>query len=213
MCTLILTSSTQATLLRDIEVGHIFTILTNILSQPSPSVYALSTNILVSLVRNQKDLVKSHFPDFTRTLGTLLGSLKGLGVEDASKLNRVLTSITTKTIARESNRRGRGYNQNQKADSLGAGTYHRHPRNITPILTTVIAFSMYATFVLIAYIKTYDTLSRPVRNALAEGIYGLCGLVGDHGRDWMYQTLNSDGRNILKDLWAEYEKQRYTGTG
>jgi len=91
-------------------------------------------------------------------------------------------------------------------------------------------FARHAAFVLIAYIKTVTdtasdssshgsqsmgltTLSRPTREALQEGIYTLCGLIGDHGRPWVLQSLSADGRVVMKSLWADYEKQRYVGTG
>lgn len=86
-------SSIQSSFLRDIEVGQIFSILHTVLSPPSsiPSVvqsssvprtttssalYSAITNILITLVRNQRDLVRTHFPDFTKLLCLLLSALR-----------------------------------------------------------------------------------------------------------------------------------------
>jgi hypothetical protein len=50
-----------------------------------------------------------------------------------------------------------------------------------------------------------------VRHALEEGVFGLCGMVGEHGRDWIYRNVEEEGRVVLKEIWAQYNKSRYTG--
>ncbi|KAG8940852.1 hypothetical protein FRC04_005003 [Tulasnella sp. 424] len=259
----------KSSFLRDIEVGQIFSILHTVLSPPSslPSVvqsssvprtptssalYSAITNILITLVRNQRDLVRTHFPDFTKLLCLLLSALKTvhevlgprsgalgiprsrlsvksvelvqtglpwwvltcgneanfkLDVKDARQLNRLVMSLTTKTFGKDlPSHRLRGLERPNKVDSLAS------------------SFSNYATFVLIAYIRTVTdsyhlrsggltTLNKSVRRELEEGISELCGMIGDNRRDWVYQSLTSDGRSLFKSVWARYEKHRYTGTG
>ncbi|KIO27891.1 hypothetical protein M407DRAFT_22809 [Tulasnella calospora MUT 4182] len=244
--------------LRDVEMGHIFTILYRVLTPPSstPSIirssspsgiptpsaiYSAITNILINLVRNQRDLLRTHFPDFTQLLCLLLSSLKTvydvpgtrpgsqdtwrsklnnksieliqsglpwwvsacgsdpslkLNEKDARQLNRLLMSLTTKTFGRDvPSRRPRASERTPKAESLAS------------------SFSNYATFVLIAYVRTVTdsyhtrsggltTLSKSVRRELDEGISELCGMIGENRRDWVYQSLTSDGRGLFKTVWA-----------
>ncbi|KAG8881952.1 hypothetical protein FRB98_004048 [Tulasnella sp. 332] len=230
----------------------------------SSSLFSSLTNILISVMRQRRELLSNHLPSFTRILCLMMTSLRTLRdnlqnqktvlgaksreaaraglpwwislvgepheqltISDSKAFGRVLTTLTAKTVGRKGfgggrGRRDTGMDDNRKSESLA------------PV------FSRHAAFVLISYIKTVTdshsstipssttsfaggaasagaglltTLSRPTREALEEGVYTLCGLVGDHGRSWVLQSLNADGRVVLKSLWAEYEKQRYAGTG
>ncbi|KAG9011257.1 hypothetical protein FRB93_003058 [Tulasnella sp. JGI-2019a] len=269
--------SERATSLNNLELTYIWPILSTVLSPntaspgstslsprsstspSSSSIFTTLTNILISMIRQRRELLSNHLPNFTHILCLMMSSLRSLRdtlgsqkvvlgaktVEvariglpwwislngghyeltdnDAKAFGRVLTTLTTKTVGREGfggagkGRRGVGKEGSHKSESLA------------PV------FSRHAAFVLIAYLKTITdsnssgssrsggaasagvglltTLSRPTREALEEGVYTLCGLVGDHGRSWVLQSLNADGRVVLKSLWAEYEKQRYAGMG
>ncbi len=52
-----------------------------------------------------------------------------------------------------------------------------------------------------------------MRRELEPGLVTLCGLMGEHARDALVVGLDANGKALLKLIWREYEKQRYTGQG
>jgi len=180
-------------------------------------------------VHNRRDLVSAGFPHLALILCRLMSTLKSprpnlgrkqgntvasslprwvasaepLGGTEAKALARLLTALTTKTTLRSRlggfapSNRGRGLEA--EAQSLAK------------------AFSKHAPSVLLAYIRAVNDplclVSREVRYELAPGLYALCGMMGEKGRDSITPVLDNGGKMILATLWAEYQKQRYVGQG
>jgi hypothetical protein len=79
-------------------------------------------------------------------------------------------------------------------------------------------FSKHAASVLQAYVDAVTdplcTVSASVRKELHPGLFVLCGMMSEHSRDaMMVSSLDASGKIVLKTLWKEYEKQKYTGKG
>jgi hypothetical protein len=76
--------------------------------------------------------------------------------------------------------------------------------------------------VLLAYIETLaaplSVVSLEMRQALEPGVFSMCSACGERGRDSVMAgtagaPLDSASKAIFKNLWQEYEKQKYVGTG
>lgn len=126
-----------------------------------------------------------------------------LGPLEAKALGRLLTTLKTKTTV-VGVRGAAGDSLHPKAESLAR------------------PFARHAPAVLLSYLSMMASpisfLSLEVRNELEPGIFALCDMMGEHGRDAimassMGQVLDSSGKQVLKNVWKEYEKQRYTGAG
>lgn len=123
-----------------------------------------------------------------------------LGVEEARVLARLLESLVAKTNPRIFAQAQEAQRTNVKAEALAK------------------PFSKHAAYVLQAHVVAANeplcVLSRSVRRELQPGLYALCGMVSEHGRDaLMVSALDAGGRATLKGLWKEYEEQRYVGKG
>ncbi|KAG8932264.1 hypothetical protein FRC02_001404 [Tulasnella sp. 418] len=203
----------------------------------SSFIFTLITNILTLIVRHRRDLVKLYLPHLAQVLtlsiktlrtlrpGVLLGGKQSqlvantlpwwislehgdehqqLNSESARHLGRVLSAIGAKSVVLDGGHRKQ----------------HEHSSEAT-IQSLGKPFSKHAASVLMAYAITVSgsdsdmltTLDRSTREGLEEGIYTLCSIVGEHGRDWVMENLNVDGKRIFKSLWSDYEKQRYVGRG
>jgi len=194
-----------------------------------PSLYLQIVSATSALVRNRRDLVAASIPHLALILCRLVSALSSprtnlgrkqgdivasslpgwvasaepLGEAEAKALARLLTALTTKTVLRSrlggfaSSTSGRGLEA--EAQSLAK------------------AFSKHAPSVLLAYIRAVNDplcfVSRGVRDELAPGLYALCGMMGEKGRDSTTPVLDNGGKMILTTLWAAYQKQRYVGQG
>lgn len=135
----------------------------------------------------------------TNTLPWWVNPTKPLGTDEARGIARLLTTIQTKTIPRiyigkDSDK------EKQRAESIA------HP------------FSKHAPYVLLAYIEAMNdplcTLPLAVRTELEPGLFTLCDMISEHGRDAiMVSSLDAGGKATLKNIWREYEKQKYVGKG
>ncbi|KAF9456144.1 Urb2/Npa2 family-domain-containing protein [Collybia nuda] len=132
----------------------------------------------------------------TDTLPKWVHSRSPLGAEEGRVLARLLVTLATKSIVRNSIT----VSEAPKAESLAK------------------SFSKHASYVLKAYIEVMNDplciLRSDLRKELQQGLYALCSMVSDHSRDaMMLSALDSGGRVTMKILWKEYEKQKYIGKG
>ena len=194
-----------------------------------PSLYLQIINIASALVRNRRDLVATSLPHLALILCRLMAALKSprpnlgrkqsdivasslpgwvtstepLGEVEAKALARLLTALATKTTLRS---RFGG-----SAPSSGGRSLEAEAKSLAK------AFSKHAPSVLLAYIGAVNDplclVSRGVRDELASGLYALCGVMGEKGRDSTTPVLDNGGKMILMTLWAAYQKQRYVGQG
>ncbi|KAK2462096.1 hypothetical protein APHAL10511_006559 [Amanita phalloides] len=172
--------------------------------------------IIGALVRLRRDLITWTLPHLGMTLRQLILCMRGcrpmlgakqtamvmdsqprwinakqtLGIDEAKALSRLLETLGTKTVIRT-----HVHGERQKAESL------------------VKPFSKHAIYVIKAYIECMDdplwVLSGEVRKELQPGLFVLCGMVSEHGRDAvMVSGLEGGGKTVMKTLWKEYEKQR-----
>lgn len=214
------------------SIGLIWLFLTKILLASSihtqvthTRILHFITNVASTLVRLRRDLVTSTLPSFSMVLRLLLLALRTirpqlggkqtkqvsytlpywlnpampLGVEEARAVGRLLTSIQAKTVPRTFKEKNK-VKDKEHAESL------------------VQAFSKHAPFVLLAYIEAVNDplciLPLSIRKELDPGLYVLCDVMGDHGRDaLMVSALDAGGKAVLKKLWGEYVKQKYVGKG
>ena len=185
--------------------------------------YEHIVSIATALVRQRRDLVATSLPHLSAILSRLLEVLRTvrpdlgarqrrsvtdtlpswispalpLGTDNAKSLARLLTSLTTKSVIRA---------MPSRTDSAGKAQSLTQP------------FSKHAPYVLTTYLRALtDPLcqfSTSIRRELEPGLFALCDMMGEHGRDSiMVAMLDGGGRTMLKLLWKEYEKQRYTGKG
>jgi len=79
-------------------------------------------------------------------------------------------------------------------------------------------FARHAPYVLLAYLQAMNeplsSMPVGVRRELEPGLFALCMMMGEHGRDTlMVQSLDVGGKALLKLLWKEYDRQKYVGKG
>ncbi|GJJ11291.1 hypothetical protein Clacol_005523 [Clathrus columnatus] len=221
--------SERAITLQTLDVSGILTIIHSMTdgspdhnTNTSYSIFQNVVSILDDLVRLRHDLLNSFFPHISEILRRLISLLRTirpqLGTKQyrllanayprwinplesfgesggAGHLARLLTMFTTKTLVRS-----RGNNELPKAASLAR------------------SFARHAPYVLLAYLQaasdplTYMTAQ--VRKELQPGLFALCAMTGEHGRDTlMIQNLSAEQKVLLKTLWGNYVKQKYTGKG
>ncbi|TDL28743.1 hypothetical protein BD410DRAFT_824373 [Rickenella mellea] len=212
-----------------LDVGPTWSLLANFLAgsrehdeTTSPQIFHAIISISSSLVRLRRDVVLSTLPLLSVILRRLFATLRTvrpqlgakqskivaeslpwwvntatpLGVEEATALARLLTALSTKTVAR----RYGSAEEKQKSESLAR------------------PFSKHAQYVIVAYIEAMSdplcTMPSLVRKALEPGMFALCGMMTEHGRDAiMVQNLDTGGKAMLKLIWKDYDKQRYIGHG
>lgn len=187
-------------------------------------IFVTIVDIVGALIRLRRDLVQPTLPHLVMVVRLLLSALRSvrpqlgakqsqlvsdsmpwhintsepLGAEEARAVGRLLTSLQTKTIPRTFKEKDKA--ESQRAESLA------HP------------FSKHAPYVLLAYIEAMNhplcVLPLAVRRELEPGLFALCDMMSEHGRDAiMVSALDAGGKATLKALWREYEKQRYVGKG
>jgi Urb2/Npa2 family len=183
---------------------HIVSIATTLVRQRRdlvatalPHLSAILSRLLEILRAVRPDLGARQRRSVTDTLPTWINSSYPLGADNAKSLARLLTSLMTKYTVRSAPSR---------IDSAGKAQSLAQP------------FSKHAPYVLTAYLRALtDPLSQfspPIRGELEPGLFALCDMMGEHGRDSiMTAMLDDGGRTMLKILWKEYDKQRDTGKG
>lgn len=143
------------------------------------------------------NLGQRQLRDISKKLPAWINLNQPLGGQEAASLARLLVSLTTKTVTRS-----------KSFPSLESG-YDTQ--------SLAKPFGKHAYAVLKAYVEVANDplclLGREVRSELAPGLYALCGMCGERGRDSLMPMLDGGGKMILKMLWSSYEAQRYTGQG
>ena len=202
------------------------------------SVYTSVASLLVSLIRQRRDLIVHFLPHLTHALNRLLFALRvsreGLNLGRKQR-QRVATDRPKWLVGKDISLIPLGAEEAKSLarvlTSMTAKTSVRETRGRGTsqppgmMESLVKPFSKHAGYVLIAYINAIIgdsllTIPRTSRIALEDGIFALCEAVsggksggGDFGRDWVMDQLSPDGQKIMKDLWASYEKQKYVGRG
>ncbi|EKM60878.1 uncharacterized protein PHACADRAFT_133752 [Phanerochaete carnosa HHB-10118-sp] len=179
-------------------------------------------SIVSALIRLRRDLVISTLPHLAFVLRRLHMSLRHvrpqlgakqskmvtdtlprwvnthdpLSSEEARALARLLTTMTTKTVVR---------GQQHTADGAKAESLAR-------------PFAKHAAYVLQAHIEALNdplcVVPGDVRRELEPGLFALCDMMGEYSRDaLMVSALDAGGKAVLKNIWREYEKQKYVGKG
>lgn len=187
----------------------------------SYSTFNTIVSTLDNLVRLRHDLLNSFFPHISKILCRLIlllrisrpqlgtkqyrliaseyprwiNPLDSCSTPEATTLARLLTTFTTKTSVRS-----RGNDETPSATSLAR------------------SFARHAPYVLLAYLQAVSDplvfLPAQARKGLQPGLFALCAMTGEHGRDTlMVQNLTAEQQILLKTLWGDYAKQRYTGKG
>ncbi|KAF8499462.1 Urb2/Npa2 family-domain-containing protein [Gautieria morchelliformis] len=217
----------RAASLNALDVACILSIVSKLLvgstdheERSSPYIFQTIVTVLSALVRLRRDLLAPLLPQLCVVLRQLIFLIRGvrplLGIKqyrivadtfpkwiypmdtlkeaEAGSLGRLLTAFTTKSFVRSHN------SDLQKADSL-ARPFVRH-----------------APYVLLSYLEIMNdplsVLSVSIRRELEPGLFALCTMMGEYGRDTlMVQSLDVGGKAVLKSLWKEYDKQKYIGRG
>ncbi|KAJ7169665.1 Urb2/Npa2 family-domain-containing protein [Mycena filopes] len=215
--------------LRSLDIGCIWLLLSKFLTKSKPhdaetstAVFHEITVIIGALIRLRRDLVALTLPNLglvlqqliatirrprpqlgakqtalvTDTLPVWLNSAFPVGPEEGKALARLLETLTTKTTIRSNSSTA----DTQRAESLAR------------------PFSKHAVYIIKAYIDAMNDplciLPAELRKELRPGLFALCDMVNDHNRDaMMVSALDAGGKTIMKNLWTEYEKQKYIGKG
>jgi len=132
----------------------------------------------------------------TDSLPRWVNSRSPVGSEEGKALARLLEALIIKTTTRSNSSTA----ELQRAESLAR------------------PFSKHAAYVIKAYIDAMNDplciLPLGLRKELRPGLYALCSMLSEHNRDaMMVSALDAGGKTIMKDLWTEYEKQKYVGKG
>jgi hypothetical protein len=161
-----------------------------------PHLAFVVSKLIVSLRAVQPHLGAKQRRSVTDTLPSWISPDAPPTESEGRGLARLLTNLTAKTTVRTTD----SSTTSTKAESLAQ------------------PFSKHALYVLVAYIRAVTdplcTLSPAIRRELEPGLFALCGMMGEHGRDAvMMSMLDAGGKQVLKSLWKEYEKQKYVGQG
>ncbi|KAF7339660.1 Urb2 domain-containing protein [Mycena sanguinolenta] len=214
--------------LRTSDIGCIWSLLSKFLAKSKTHDEATSTDIsqeittiVGALIRLRRDLVALTLPNLGMVLQQLIATIRRprpqLGAkqtalvtdtlprwvnsvypvthEEGKALARLLETLTTKTTPRSHASTG-----TERAESLAR------------------PFSKHAAYVIKAYIDAMNDplcmLPPELRKELRPGLFALCSMLNDHNRDaMMVSALDAGGKTIMKNLWTEYEKQKYVGKG
>lgn len=178
------------------------------------------TAIIGALVRLRRDLVSTTLPHLCIVLSQLIRTLRSprphlgmkqhklvadtfpkwidpsrpLGVDESKALARLLSTLATKSIVRT-----------HMQDT------HKHESLSRPL-------AKHVTYVIEAYVDALNDplcgMSTEVRRELQPGLFILCGMLSEYARDaLMISALDAGGKTAMKQLWREYEKQKYVGKG
>lgn len=187
--------------------------------------YETIVSILLALVRLRRDLVASSLSHFALVAGRLCEILRAVRPELAARqrrsvtdtlpfwinpaqplppecakaLARLLTNLNAKTIVRT------GPSSHSDVSAAQAQSLAQ-------------PFSKHAPYVITTYIRALinplSVMTPRIRQELEPGLFALCDMMGEHGRDTiMTAMLDDSGKIMMKLLWTEYEKQRYVGRG
>ena len=218
----------QAATLRSSDLSGMWRLLSEFLAashihdqETSTVIFRRIVSIIGAVIRLRRDLVAWTLPHLGMMLRQLILCMRvcrpmlgakqtamvmdtqprwisakhALGADEARALSRLLEALSTKTVARTFTQ-----GEMQKAESLAQ------------------PFSKHAIYVVKAYIECMNdplcVLGVEVRRELQPGLFALCGMVSEHGRDAvMVSALDAGGKTLMKTLWREYEKQKYIGKG
>ncbi|THH11364.1 hypothetical protein EW145_g684 [Phellinidium pouzarii] len=207
--------------IRLISVGPIWALLSRLLSGShthtvhthTPILHAISSTA-GALVRLRRDLVRATLPHLAGVLRQLLSALRVPRTQLGSR-QRALVADTlpwwvspaappgpeeARAVARLLTDRDKEKEKEKGAEAL-AGAFSKHAG---PVMGAYVG----------ALGDALVVLAPTVRAALAPGLYALCDMMGEYGRDaLMVGGLDASGRVALKALWREYEKQKYVGKG
>ncbi|KAG6866798.1 hypothetical protein C0991_008734 [Blastosporella zonata] len=219
----------QPAVLRAVDMGSIWSLLTNFLagSRVHDNVTTLEIfhhiiNIISALIRLRRDLVIHTLPHLGNVLRQLLMTVRAVRPNLGSKQ----TSLVTDTLPRWINTEHPVGVEEAKAlarllETLTAKSMVRN--NVSNMETQKAEsltkpFSKHAAYVLKAYISAMNDplclLPSEHRRELQRGLYAICSMISDHNRDaLMVGALDAGGKTTMKTLWKEYEKQRYVGKG
>ena len=221
----------QPSSLRISNAGSIWSLLANVLA-PSPKhavrttsrILHLITSIAGSLVRLRRDLASQALPHFGFVLIGLLRSLitprpqlgarqlgqvtdmlpwwvslsEFLGPNEARAVARLLTTLQAKTIPRTFT------SKEKEREKTAASLLDAFSKHAGPVIGSHIS----------NLVNPLVVVSSATWDALEPGLFALCDSMGEHGRDaLMASGLDTSGRAVMKSIWREYEKQRYTGKG
>jgi len=119
-----------------------------------------------------------------------------LDIDESRALARLLTTLTVKSVVRIHSSTASA----QKPESLAR------------------PLSKHVAYVIQAYIEALNdplcVVPLNVRRELQPGLFALCDMLHEHGRDaLMTSALDAGGKAVMKVLWRDYEKQRYVGKG
>lgn len=161
-----------------------------------PHLAFVLSKLLLSLRAVRPQLGVKQRRSITDTLPSWINPDAPLTQSEGRALARLITNLTAKTTVRTTD----SNTASTKAESLAQ------------------PFSKHALYVLVAYIRALTdplcSLSPAIRRELEPGLFALCGMMGEHGRDaLMMSMLDAGGKQVLKSLWKEYEKQKYVGQG
>ncbi|KAJ6604425.1 Urb2/Npa2 family-domain-containing protein [Mycena vulgaris] len=215
--------------LRTMDIGSIWSLLSKFLAKSKEHDEKTSTTtfheIIVTtgaLIRLRRDLVALTLPHLGMVLQQLMATIRRprpqlgakqtalvtdslprwvntvcpVGPEEGKALARLLETLTTKTTIRSNSSSA----DTQRAESLSR------------------PFSKHAAYTIKAYIDAMNDplciLPSELRKELRPGLFALCNMLNDHSRDaMMVSALDAGGKTIMKNLWTEYEKQKYVGKG
>ncbi|KAJ6574877.1 Urb2/Npa2 family-domain-containing protein [Mycena capillaripes] len=221
-------SDSPATL-RTLDIGCIWSLLSKFLTrsklhdeETSNTVFHEINTIAGALIRLRRDLVTLTLPNLGMVLQQLIATIRRprpqlgakqtalvtdtlprwvnatfpVGPEEGKALARLLETLTTKTTIRSHS----SATDAQRAESLAR------------------PFSKHAAYIIKAYIDAMNDplciLPAELRKELRPGLFALCNMLNDHNRDaMMVSALDGGGKTIMKNLWTEYEKQKYIGKG
>ncbi len=191
-------------------------------SETNTDVFHETVSTLSSLVRLRRDLVVTTLPHLSNIIRRLLFVMRSprpllgakqytivadsfpvwvnpshpLGVEESKDLSRLLTLLSTKTLVRVH----------------GPSTELRKPESLARPLSKHVACILQAYFEVLN--DPLCVLPADIRRELQPGLFVLCDMLNEHARDaLMVSALDASGKAVMKGLWREYEKQRYTGKG
>jgi hypothetical protein len=176
-------------------VGALIRLRRDLVALTLPNLGMVLQQLIATIRRPRPQLGAKQTALVTDTLPRWVNSAFPIGPEEGKALARLLETLTTKTTIRS-----HSATDVQRAESLAR------------------PFSKHAAYTVKAYIDAMNDplciLPAELRKELRPGLFALCNMLNDHNRDaMMVSALDAGGKTIMKNLWTEYEKQKYVGKG
>lgn len=188
--------------------GTIIRLRRDLVASTIPHLVLVLRHVLDVMRRPRIQLGQRQLQLVANSLPWWLSPMQPCGVEEVRIVSRTLTALEAKTVPRIF---AKSKDAEASAPIMNSSTTQKAESLSRP-------FSKHAPYVLQAYLKAETdalcTYPLALRRELEPGLWALCGMMNEHGRDaLMAQSLGAAEKAAMKNVWKDYDKQKYVGKG